>query len=463
LELQYTRIIMRLLFLLLFIGFNSYSQKINLGDFSGYKNSTLDTLNQELELYIDKQIVTIDLNNFKKQIRPLTFGTGISTAGKIFSSSPIRVQDTLYFVYGSGGLVYQVKNDTVRRIDKSFDHEMQYGACVFEHNNTVFKYGGYGFWSDRDFFTYYDLKQDEWEVYHPIKSKVIPIGYSGAHFIKAPNRLHIFGGQYVNPQNRREKFENNKVWTFDFKTNKWNFLGKHEPLDVSTNSLQFKNKLLFVKTNKVTLIDIENNTKTIFKHSPISAQLNGFRYATYFDEKFYVIIGTGAGTFLNIVEEEDFFGEIAEQTKFYKNNNYWFRLIAIYGAVGLMILTILFLIKRNLRNLNKMQLMDNGLKYRNRFREFDKESIAILQLLLSHKEVPSSQVLRIVEKEQYSPAHNERIKVQKINDINLKIATLLGIQEDMVTNFKSPQDRRIRLYKISKVHFDLKGLKKLMA
>ena len=107
--------------------------------------------------------------------------------------------------------------------------------------------------------------------------------------------------------------------------------------------------------------------------------------------------------------------------------------------------------------------MDNGLKYRNKFREFDKESIAILQLLLSHKEVPSSQVLQLVEKEQYSPAHNERIKVQKINDINLKIATLLGTQDDIITNFKSPQDRRIRLYKISKEHFDLKGLKKLIA
>ena len=226
-ELQYTRIIMRLLFLLLFIGFNSYSQKINLGSFSGYQNSSLDTLNQELEVYFDKHIVTVDLNNFEKQIRPLTYGTEISIVDKVFSSSPIRVQDTLYFVYGSGGLVYQVKNDTVTRIDKSFNHKMQYGACVFEHNNTAFKYGGYGFWSDRDFFTYYDIKQDEWEIYHPIASDVIPEGSHGALYIKEPYYIHIFGGETVNPKNRREKLVNNKVWTFDFKTNKWHFLGVH--------------------------------------------------------------------------------------------------------------------------------------------------------------------------------------------------------------------------------------------
>ena len=76
----------------------------------------------------------------------------------------------------------------------------------------------------RDFFTYYDIKQDEWEIYHPIASDVIPEGSHGALYIKEPYYIHIFGGETVNPDNRREKLVNNKVWTFDFKTNKWHFL-----------------------------------------------------------------------------------------------------------------------------------------------------------------------------------------------------------------------------------------------
>jgi hypothetical protein len=87
--------------------------------------------------------------------------------------------------------------------------------------------------------------------------------------------------------------------------------------------------------------------------------------------------------------------------------------------------------------------------------------MAIIRLLLSEKEVSSSKILQIVEKEQYSPAHNERIKVQKINDINIKIATLLGIKNDLITNFKSSQDRRIRLYKIVKEYFRIKPSLKL--
>ncbi len=462
-DLSYTRIIMRLLFFLLFIGISSYSQKINLGDFSGYRNSSLDTLNNTFELYFNDHILSIDLNNFEKTYTNLSYGNKVGQEGGSLGSVTLRVLDTLYFINGSGGLVYMIKNDTVRRIDKSFDHQMQHGACWFEHNNTAFSYGGYGFWSNRDFFTYYDPKQDEWEVYHPISSKKIPRGTSSSQYIKEANEFHFFGGNFIDPHNRRERIMNNEVWTFNFSTNEWLYLGKHTPLNDFIKKVRYKNSLLLIELNKITAIDVKNNKKTTYQHSPISAQKTGFRSLHYADGKFYIVMGNITGIYLNIVEEADFFGPLINQTKFYKNNNYWFRQVTLYGIFGLMILTILLIIKSNLKNINKMQLMDNGLKYRNRFREFDQESIAILQLLLSNKEVPSSQVLKIVEKEQYSPAHNERIKVQKINDINLKITTLLGTQEDMIVNFKSPKDRRIRLYKISKEHFNLRKLRRSMS
>ena len=112
-----------------------------------------------------------------------------------------------------------------------------------------------------------------------------------------------------------------------------------------------------------------------------------------------------------------------------------------------------WLIKRNFAKRNKIKLLDNGLRYHLKFTEFDMESMAILKLLLSKPHVASNQILKIVEKEQYSPAHNERIKVQKINDINLKIATLLGTNKTIIHNFKAKNDRRIRVYQIDKQLF----------
>jgi len=59
--------------------------------------------------------------------------------------------------------------------------------------------------------------------------------------------------------------------------------------------------------------------------------------------------------------------------------------------------------------------LDIGLRYKNKFVEIDSELMEIIRTMLLIKEVTLIRILSIVEKEQYSPPHNERIKVQKIN------------------------------------------------
>ena len=112
-------------------------------------------------------------------------------------------------------------------------------------------------------------------------------------------------------------------------------------------------------------------------------------------------------------------------------------------------------IKHHKKN-SKIVLLENGLRFKNKFTEFDAESMKIIKTLLSEEEVYSNKILKIVEKEQYSPAHNERIKVQKLNDINLKIKALLGINEKIIQSVKSKLDKRIKIYMISREYFNAK-------
>ncbi len=427
---------------------------------TGYQNSSLDTLRQEFHVYLDDRILTIDLFNFEKRTAPLIYEEGLSPANHYLTLSPVWMSNNIYFVSGSGGLVYSIQNDTVKRIDNSFDHGMQYGAPIFEHEGTLFKYGGYGFWSNRDFFTYFDMNQNEWEVYHPIESKVVPQGIGYPYVIKDKNLFHVFGGSTVNPNNRREQLSNNEVWAFDFKTTTWNFLGKHKEIEKNLKSIPYRNKLVLVNKNHITVIDIKRNTKTVYRHSPISAQSTGIHYIRHASGRFYMLLANSTGAYLYIINEADFFGETIEETKFYKNQAYWLKQGGIFFLVMLFITLIFWLIKKNFVSRNKIKLLDNGLRYHLKFTEFDQESMAIIRVLLNEKEVSSSKILQIVEKPQYSPAHNERIKVQKIKDINIKISALLRSNEDMITSFKSSQDRRIRLYKIHRENFDVKGMTK---
>ena len=103
----------------------------------------------------------------------------------------------------------------------------------------------------------------------------------------------------------------------------------------------------------------------------------------------------------------------------------------------------------------KIVLLDNGLRYQNKFIEFDQKAMEILKLLVLGTDVSSNKILSIVEEKQYSAAHNERIKVQKLEEINLKIKTLLSFNGDIVQAKKSDNDKRIRLYFINKNLFFL--------
>ena len=66
------------------------------------------------------------------------------------------VNSQIYFLDPLGGGVFEFQKDSLTRIDKSYKHRMQIDATVFVKNDTVFKYGGYGFWSVRNFITFFD-------------------------------------------------------------------------------------------------------------------------------------------------------------------------------------------------------------------------------------------------------------------------------------------------------------------
>jgi hypothetical protein len=156
---------------------------------------------------------------------------------------------------------------------------------------------------------------------------------------------------------------------------------------------------------------------------------------------------------LFVLEEDDFFGQLKSEGQFYRGQNKWIlRLLVALPSLALLFFLVKF-IRKEMKRRKKVVLLENGLRYKNKFVEFRPDSMKILRLLLSELEVPSGKILELVEQEQYSPAHNERLKVQKIKDINLKLKTLLGINEDLIVSKKSTKDRRIRVYTISRYYF----------
>ena len=469
---------MRFTFLFILLTTNIYCQSITIGPRWEVRSIVIDSLNNQLKVFFPDHYNTIDLTTYETKTSKLYYKKGgdLAPDSSTTGGENLIIDGVVYFVSDGGGMVYALENDTLKRIDKSFDHKMQYGSTLFSYKSKIYKFGGYGFWSMRNFFTYYDMGQNEWEVVAPINSTAIPIGLNQNVHLLVDDDIYFFDGGTINSHNRFENLHNEDVWKFNLQKNEWKYLGKdqyiHEDIYNLNNSqgrvnrFKYKNKIVLVQQQNIALADFTENRLTLFAHNfkkgSISQKLiqksmpfylNGKLYCFFYDQNnnpaSQIIL-------MEAIAVEDFFGNKISEQSFYKNS-IWYGVRVVFGIIAIVLIVILILIILNrYKKRNKIRLLENGLRLKNKFTEFDEQSMQIIKLLLSRKRVPSHEILEIVESAQYSAAHNERIKVQKLNEINLKVKTLSGSPQDLITSVKSDADKRIRVYSIQKELFEMK-------
>lgn len=437
-----------------------FAQQIEIGNIYDYKFSLLDSTKNELYVYGADFYKTINLSSLKIDSAALT----VSEDFNFKEYFPLINNSKHYFIHNSGGLVYLKRNDSIIRIDNSFKHLMQSNSTIFSYNDTIHCFGGYGFWSGRNFITFYDEVINEWEIINLKKSKKLPKGFiNGVHFI-SNDELYVFNSYYINPFNRYENIHNENVWKYSFTEKKWELLGKlhnsyfngeqirleiaAHPFDIKP--IRFQNKLLFFLISEIAIIDFNNNRITRYEKGTKAHYLNGALDSHYFNDRFYYFTNDDFDTmYLAIATPDEMIGPKKSHTKFYTNNA-----LLVQVLIGLVIIIVLSicvsLIRRFFKNRNKLRLLENGVIYKDRSVQLDQESMEIIKLLLNSENINSNEILQIVEKPQYSRAHNERIKFQKIEDINFKLKTIFGIDEDLITSAKSDYDRRIRVYSLNK-------------
>lgn len=69
------------------------------------------------------------------------------------------------FIHRGGGLVYQYKNDSLVRLDKSYKWRSRYNAALFNKNDTIALIGGFGEFNEAKNIVYYDKFLKEWYEY----------------------------------------------------------------------------------------------------------------------------------------------------------------------------------------------------------------------------------------------------------------------------------------------------------
>ena len=371
--------------------------------------------------------------------------------------TPIKINDVFYFVQNVGGLVLELNKNDLKRIDNSFNHKMQIASTIFRYNNEIYRYGGYGYFSAREFIVKFDFETNEWESVKVNGELIPPARFSNAFSIDE-NNLTIIGGTTVDRYNREKRVRLTDMWQFSFEELKWSFLLDSEEIQpIDYEAFKFDNKIFFREGNYLKSLNLDsfelsnnNLTNALLKVS------KRFKIH-YFDGSFHFVVDRNNGERVLISRTKK---ELLGTPKFLKSlenkNLLSFNNLIITGLLLFVIITIFFL----RRYFNSVILKTNKIKYRNKTVFISEEEYLVLKEFFRNQNSLENNILQnLVNKDQYERSHNVRRKNNLINTLNSKLQILFNNNSfNYIEIKKSDFDKRYKRY-----FLNLNNLKTIVA
>ena len=374
---------------------------------------------------------------------PLNFGFP-----KSFQS--VFIKDKLYISSVGGGMMYTIVDDTLKRIDNSFNHKMTIESAVFTHRDTIFKFGGYGYWSARKFMTYFSFDTMEWEFYKQTGSNTPPGTHSFDWSISGDD-FYFFNGRTVNDNNGLMSSKNDNIWKFDFNTRSWSNLGKINLSDYSysmfkSNADESGSSYVFdtsASENSIFKLDFQNNTLSTYD---IPNKYSGIGQWSFIEND--TIYELRKNIFVKTPLKEIFNDSTREDAKLYNSSQTLIDGFARALLFFILVVVVLYFLN-DFTIKSKPRLTSQGIKMKSQLVKLSEIEIKILHKLLKSNEVLSVDLYNIVEDKSLSYPQNNRIKVSAIKSINNKINKSLGV-DSFIDSKKLLEDKRVAIYFISR-------------
>tara|TARA_B110000459_G_C16609927_1_gene495578 strand:- start:143 stop:1498 length:1356 start_codon:yes stop_codon:yes gene_type:complete len=412
---------------------------------------------QEIDVNRDQYKVSQDLENFifynsNKKIKINVNGKKIDST--IFNNDidiskyiPIFNQENKFFVEHLGGVVFKKNDDKLDRIDKSYTHKNQLNSSLFIYNDTLFRFGGYGFFEAKNFFTYLSKETDEWEALN-IKSKSFPIGVFSNKFFLTNNSFYFFGGFNVDLNNKNIRIPNDEIWKYSFVDKKWTLVTENEIfLNTVYSSFDFfhENKFYFSKEND------------FYSFNTLDESIVKYKYIKKFDKgnQRYpsIVLNDSVYTLGVFPNKKNNYNIISESINSFEIEQVivddTVKTATISSLAVILLILIIFLIYKYFKvnffekiTLNK-NLMSYGFK---RINILEDEQI-FLDMLMKNELVDNSSLLSALNSE-IDNSQKTRIKNQTIYDLNIKLQILTN-NKFVISKNISKNDKRYSFYKLT--------------
>ncbi len=418
---------------------------LNFQSFEGILTST------ENEFYLFKKDL-IEVRNFQNELlKKISFDSQSKEMIDFESVNDynffIDKKNEFYIVQKSGGLVFKSINNKIKRIDKSYDHDMTNFSDVFIKNDTIFKFGGYGYWGARNFFTFFCQKALEWEYYKTNQS-IHPDGIFDFNSSLIDNHYYVSNGRFVDTSNRlNDQIINKEIWRFDFLSKTWINLGTS---NIPKFNLFHNTSLGAIITSDYIsksgnpkdffFVDFKNNNNSVYKNSSNLVFDHSHSFIANdtlynLDKDLLVSIS------LNSIINEN---NLVKKSPIYLNTASLFQGLTSTGLIILLFLVSFVIFLKYKRN--QMPIVSElGLRYKGISYSLDNKEKKILSLIINKKEVPSKEIYEIIKDEKLSYPQNNKKKKDIIKKLNLKLFKILKIK-DFFLDKKSNDDQREIVY-----------------
>lgn len=429
----------KLLFLIILIGFNSYSQEIFI---DANSNFYFNDKNEELSVFKNDSVYIYDVNNFhllkKKEI--------ISPTNFNLSEYHILYKDALHFIEFNGGKVYRLSNDTIQRIDNSYTHKMAKGSNLFMYNNTIYRYGGYGYWTSNNKLTFFDPNTQEWQIINSANG-IYPGGSFNSFHKILNDKLYVIGGSKVNPKDLNTNLKNDELWSFDFKTKKWENLGVlSQNIEYVIPSFVINDNIF--KTTKSTLqeIDLKNNLLKEYALNPLIQKSSQNHLPFVHKDNIYLWIQYDSGlklvkTKLDVLN----FNLINEQALVNNLNIIILNILIVISCMGILIF-VFYSRKKFKNNSNKLLFKNNKIISKDGFLKLNTLENEILILLINNDfSITNDKLTNNFYNADLDRSQNIRNINKFISDLNLKLKTMLNSNNDILYKTINPLDKRMKI------------------
>ena len=357
--------------------------------------------------------------------------------------------DSTYFYKKTGGLLYQLVNNKIVRIDNSYDHKLHLHSLKFFYNNQIHILGGYGFFDRRKDIVYFSDLKKEW-FSKKLKGIFPERGISEINFhLISKENLIFCGGLTYNKLDNSLTDKVNECYNINLKTlttQKLSGTLNKEFSNITNDYIQIGNQLWVFYDNSLSVLD--------------SGNLSGYSYP----------LDYSVGKVIGIIDGEIYFKErnssinssigslkISDFTKskgsFVEVLSNPFNSLIYLLFFPLFIIIIYFWKRKNSIKKIPLNFLSDGIMVNNiRFTDNDQWNL-VIQQLKENNTLKNDELLNLLQNNVFDIGHQNRLKNTLITSINQRANDLTN--QDLILKSKWEKDNRINVYSLNQEFFEL--------